>query len=77
MFLWLIDWLILAYWLLSYQLPYPKSRDAKKDTILIVNLTHGNYIGMATLFQIDQATLHADNELTNTQLTVYLLAEQN
>ena len=34
--------------------------------------THGNYIGLATLFQIDQATLYAD-----TQLTVYLLAEQN
>ena len=38
---------------------------------------HGNYIGLATLFQIDKATLYADNELTNTQLTVYLLAEQN
>ena len=37
---------------------------------------HGNYIGLATLFQRDQATLYADNELTNTQLTVYLLAEQ-
>ena len=39
--------------------------------------THGNYKGLATLLQIDQATLYADNELTNTQLTVYLLAEQN
>ena len=38
---------------------------------------HGNYTGLATLLQIDQATLYADNELTNTQLTVYLLAEQN
>ena len=37
----------------------------------------GNYIGLATLFQIYQATLYADNELTNTQLTVYLLAEQD
>ena len=34
-------------------------------------------MGLTTLFQIDQATLYADNELTNTQLTVYLLAEQN
>ena len=45
--------------------------------LLSLGTTHGNYIGLATLFQIDQATLYADNELTNTQLTVYLLAEQN
>ena len=45
--------------------------------LLSLGTTHGNYIGLATLFQIDQATLYADNELTNTQLTVYLFAEKN
>ena len=39
---------------------------------IITCYNHGNYIGLVTLFQIDQASLYAD-----TQLTVYLLAEQN
>ena len=40
---------------------------------LLMTYNHGNYIGLATLFQIDQATLYADNELKGGIANFYFL----